>query len=108
MAILIAAVIAAAVMCALAVLVVLTAMRVDAIRRAQDEGFPEAFGDWPNVPEHSITFPLHLSHVHEDGTVIDDTGREVFTAVSIHVAAALVARVNRDAGFVLESGRALL
>ena len=51
MAILIAAAIAAAVMCALAVLVVLTAMRVDAIRSTQDEGFPEAFGDWPNVPE---------------------------------------------------------
>ena len=51
MAWLIAILILTAFACALAVLVILAAMRVDAIRRAQDEGFPEAFGDWPNVPE---------------------------------------------------------
>lgn len=38
--------------CGLALLVLLASARVDAIRRlSQDEGFPEAFGDWPNVPE---------------------------------------------------------
>ena len=51
MAWLIAILILTAFACALALLVLLASARVDAIRRAQDEGFPEAFGDWPNVPE---------------------------------------------------------
>lgn len=66
MAWLIAALIVTAVLCALAVLVLLAAMRVDAIRRTQDEGFPEAFGDWPNVPERFAP-PTKIAEGGKDG-----------------------------------------
>lgn len=63
---LIALLVVAGISCALFLLAFLATLRVAAIRRARVEPQPEAFGDWPNVPERFAP-PKKIAEGGKDG-----------------------------------------